>query len=295
MKNYVEEFINYLKTEKGYSDYTIKSYYEDIRFFYEFLQEKKITNVEYSEIRLYLNHLYDKKYKSKTIARHISSLRSYFKYLLKNDYIKINPMRLISNPKIDKKLPQYLNYNELDILLNTPDKNTPLGLRNALLLELLYSTGIRVSELVNIKLNDVDMTNKRILILGKGNKERIALFGNKCKNLLLDYLNNSRNLLDKKNSDYLLLNKNGTRLTDRGVRFILDNLVKESALKLDISPHTLRHTFATHLLNEGADLRTVQDLLGHESIATTGIYTHVSIEHLRKVYLDSHPRAKKED
>jgi len=289
MKDYRHEFINYLTNEKGYSNYTIKSYQEDLDAFYEYLKVKNIHKIDYSLIRGYLNSLYDLKYASKTICRHISSLRGYFKYLIREEYIKDNPMLLISNPKVAQKLPQYLNYNELETIFMVPDQKTFLGLRNALILELLYSTGVRVSELVNIKLKDIDLNNKRIIVLGKGNKERIVLFGKNCYDLLTKYLQ-QLNIP----TDYLLVNKNGKPLTDRGVRYILDDIVKKSALKLKISPHTLRHTFATHLLNEGAELASVQELLGHESIATTGIYTHVSIEHLRKTYLDAHPRAKKE-
>ena len=198
-------------------------------------------------------------------------------------------MTLISNPKLDKKLPSYLNYSELETLLSIPNQNTFLGVRNALILELLYSTGVRVSELVNIKISDIDFNNKKIIVLGKGNKERMVLFGSITYDLLIKYLSKRNS-----NCEYLLVNKNGLKLTDRGVRYIIDQIVKESSLKLKVSPHTLRHTFATHLLNNGAELKSVQELLGHESIATTGIYTHVSIEHLRKTYLDNHPRAKKE-
>lgn len=288
MKNYINEFLDYLINEKGYSNYTIKSYNEDLSAFYMYLDENNITNIDYNLIRSYLNYLYNLKFSNKSIARHISTLRSYFKYLLKENYIKENPMKLISNPKIPQKLPKYLNYNELEEILEIPNQSTFLGLRNALILELLYSTGVRVSELVNIKLSDIDLLNKKIIILGKGNKERIVLFGNKAYELIVKYLN-------KRDTDceYLFVNNNKNTLTDRGVRYIIDNIVKKSALKFKISPHTLRHTFATHLLNNGADLKSVQDLLGHESIATTGIYTHVSIEHLRKTYLDNHPRAKR--
>lgn len=288
MKDYKEEFINYLINEKGYSKYTIKSYKEDLNAFYNYLNENNINKVDYQTIRKYLNFLYDLKFSNKSICRHISSLRSYFKYLIKEELMNENPMKLISNPKITQKLPKYLNYNELEDILTIPDKNTFLGLRNTLIIELLYSTGVRVSELVNIKIEDIDFINKKILILGKGNKERFVLFGKNAYDLLLEYLN-------KRNTDceYLFVNNNKKPLTDRGVRYIVDSIVKKSALKFKISPHTLRHTFATHLLNNGADLKSVQELLGHESIATTGIYTHVSIEHLRKTYLDNHPRAKR--
>ena len=286
----LDNFYKYLDS-KGYSSNTISSYKKDLNQFIKFSKGK--IDVDYSFIRSYLQFLHNKKYTNKSIARHISSLKSFYKYLTKNEIVKDNPCLLLSNPKIEKKLPNYINYNDLEILFSIPDKDDILELRNLLILELLYSTGIRVSELVNIKLDDIDFDNKRIYILGKGNKERYVLFGKICNDILMEYLEKSRNKLNK-NSDYLLLNKFGNKITDRAIRMIIDDIVKKSSLKLNISPHTLRHTFATHLLNEGADLKIVQELLGHENISTTGIYTHVSNEHLRKVYLDAHPRAKKE-
>ena len=289
----LELFLDYLEFEKNFSINTIVGYKKDINEFISFLDDKKITNPEYNDIREYLSYMYDKKYKSKTIARHISSLKSFYKYLFRNEIIDNNPMVLISTPKLEKNLPNYLNIDDIESLLKISDRTTPLGLRNALILEMLYATGIRVSELVNIKIKDIDFNERRILILGKGNKERIVLFGHTCEELLNDYINHSRSKLIKINSDYLLINKNGTNLSDRAIRLILDDVVKKSCLKLNVSPHTLRHTFATHLLNNGADLKTVQELLGHENISTTGIYTHVSNERLRKVYLESHPRAHK--
>ena len=286
----LDNFYKYLDA-KGYSTNTISSYKKDLQQFNVYSKGK--FDLDYNDIRSYLQFLHNKKYTNKSIARHISSLKSFYKYLNKNEIIKENPCLLISNPKIEKKLPNYINYNDLEILFTIPDKNDVLGLRNLLILELLYSTGIRVSELVNIKLSDIDFNNNRIYILGKGNKERYVLYGKICNDLLNEYLLNSRSKLNK-NSEFLLLNKFGNKITDRAIRMIIDDIVKKSSLKLNISPHTLRHTFATHLLNEGADLKIVQELLGHENIATTGIYTHVSNEHLRKVYLDAHPRAKKE-
>lgn len=292
MKHEIYSFLQELENQ-NYSPLTLKGYKEDLEEFETFCCGSSLTTIDYPFMRKYLGHLYDKKYSNQTISRHISSLKSFFKYLMKEEIIKINPMRLISNPKLEKKLPNYINYNDLETLLATPNQEDKLGLRNALILELLYATGIRVSELVNIKVEDIDLFNNRILILGKGNKERYVLFGSICKKLLLSYLENSRKLLIKQDTNILLLNKNGTPLTDRGVRLIINQVVESSALKLNISPHTLRHTFATHLLNEGADLKSVQELLGHSNISTTGIYTHVSNERLRKVYLDAHPRAKK--
>ena len=285
----LDRFCEYLNS-KGYSNLTIINYRKDLVQFLEFSKGK--INVDYPFIRTYLQYLHNKKYTNKSIARHISSLKSFYKYLTKNEIIKDNPCVLLTNPKIEKKLPNYINYNDLEVLFTIPNKNDILGLRNLLILELLYSTGIRVSELVNIKLSDIDFSNNRIFILGKGNKERYVLYGKICRDLLKEYLEKSRSKLNK-SSEYLLLNKFGNKITDRAIRMIIDDIVKKSCLKLNISPHTLRHTFATHLLNEGADLKIVQELLGHENISTTGIYTHVSNEHLRKVYLDAHPRARR--
>lgn len=293
MINLLDKFYDYL-LGKNYSLNTISSYKKDLEQFRLYCKNVDIQKVDYDFIREYLKFLYDKKYTSKSISRHISSLKSFFKFLMINGIIKSNPMILISSPKVEKKLPNYLNYNDLETILSIPDKNDILGLRNALILELLYSCGVRVSELVNIKLSDIDFSNNRILILGKGNKERYVLYGSVCANLLTDYISKSRCLLLKKENDYLFLNKFGNKITDRAIRMIVDDVIKKSSLKLKISPHTFRHTFATHLLNEGADLKIVQELLGHENIATTGIYTHVSNERLRGVYLDAHPRAKKE-
>ena len=285
------DFYKYLE-DKGYSLNTINSYKKDLNQFVLFTKDIDINKIDYNFIRNYLQFLYNQKYSSKTVSRHISSLKSFFKYLVKMGKIKENPCVLISSPKLEKKLPNYLNYNDLEVLFSIPDKNDVLGLRNLLILELLYSCGVRVSELVNIKLKDIDFNNKRILILGKGNKERYVLYGHICSDLLNEYLTKSYSKLNK-NSEYLLLNKFGNKITDRAIRMIIDDIVKKSSLKLNISPHTLRHTFATHLLNEGADLKVVQELLGHENISTTGIYMHVSNEHLRKVYLDAHPRARR--
>ena len=203
-------------------------------------------------------------------------------------------MTLISNPKVEKKLPKVIYSNELDTILKVPDRTTVLGLRDALILELLYSTGVRVSELVNICISDINFNKKEIKIFGKGSKERIVLYGNTCSDLLDEYINKSRNeLYSEYSNDYLLLTKKGRKINQREIRTIIDNIVKEAGLKIHISPHVLRHTFATDLLNNGADLRSVQELLGHESLSTTTIYTHISNERLRNVYLHAHPRAHK--
>ena len=296
MKKLIDDFITYIESEKHYSINTVISYKSDLELFYFFLKEEKIDNIkiiDYQIIRKFLNYLYDKKYTNKAIARHISSLRSFYKYLKKEKIVSDNPMVLISNPKIEKKSPKIVYSNELESILSAPDTNTTLGLRDALILELLYSTGVRVSELVNICIKDINMNKKEIRIFGKGSKERVVLFGNRCMDLINEYIDKARSELNTNNLDYLLLSKTGKPVNQREVRYIIDEVVKKTGLKMHISPHVLRHTFATDLLNNGADLRSVQELLGHESLSTTTIYTHVSNEYLRNVYRNAHPRARK--
>ena len=281
----VHKFLDYLKYEKGFSDYTIKSYETDLREFYDFALEDKI---DIELVRKYLRKLYENKYSSRSISRKVSTLKSYFKYLESEGIIKDNFMRLISNPKIEKTLPNYLNYEDLEKLLAFPDRSNKYGLRDALILEMLYSSGVRVSELANMKLNDIDFKERKILILGKGNKERYVYYGSKCEELLDKYLK-----LDHRDSPYLLIGKRSDRLNEREIRSIVIDTAKKAGIEVHVSPHTLRHTYATHMLNDGADLKSVGDLLGHESLSTTQIYTHVSNERLRQVYLSAHPRAHK--
>lgn len=291
MKKYINDFITYLKDERNYSDNTIISYEKDFNIFITYLDIKKINNlnqIDYKLMRNYLSYLYDKKYTNKSVARMISSLKSFYKYLIRKKIIGNNPMNLIKTPKIEKKLPKFLYYDELETILNLPDQTTDLGKRNALLLEMLYSTGIRVSEIINIKIKDINFSDRRILITGKGNKERYVLYGSKMEKLLNNYLK-----IRKSNSEYLIINRYGDKLTDRGVRKIIDTILKKGAMDFHISPHTLRHTFATHMLDSGADIKIVQELLGHESLSTTQIYTHVTNEKIKEVYDNTHPRAKK--
>lgn len=295
MNVYIVNFIEYLQKEKGYSENTINAYQNDLKNFALFLDNKyNILEIDYNLIRQYLIELYNKKYANKTISRNISSLRSFFKYLIINKKIDNNPMVLISNPKEGERLPVFLHANELELLLEVPNTNTSLGVRNKLILEILYSTGIRVSELVNIKMKDINYYDCMILIRGKGGKERYVIFGEILKAMLLDYIDGARlKLLRGQESQYLLLNKNGQKLSDRGVRLIIDNMVKKSSLQKKVSPHVIRHTFATHLLDRGAEIKIVQELLGHSNLSTTQIYTHVSTEKIKKEYEKKHPRAKK--
>ena len=297
MDKLINKFIEYLEYEKGYSKKTIISYEKDLELFNNFLKENKITNInyiDYNTIRKYLSFLHDNKYEASSISRKISTLRTFFKYNLKEKNIKNNPMTLISNPKKEKKLPKYLNYEEMERLLNSIDTSELEGIRDRLIIELLYSTGIRVSELVNIKIKDIKIKENQINILGKGNKERIVLFGEKAKEMIKIYLNAYKEFF-KGNilNEYLLINKKGKQLSTNKIELIVKDVLRKSALKLNISPHTLRHTFATHMLDSGADLKSVQELLGHENLKTTAIYTHVSNERLKNVFIHSHPRALK--
>lgn len=291
----VINFSKYLAAERGYSDNTINGYLTDIIEFFDFikLNDIKYKNVTYQNIKAYLMTLHDLKYQRSTIARKISALRRFYRYLCKENIIKDNPFELVSLPKKEKKLPSFLYNSELEDLFEIPKINTPLGQRNRLILELLYATGIRVGELVNIKNEDIDFFNKSIRVTGKGDKMRIVMYGEYCEDIMQQYLNDGYlKLLNDRKSDYLIVNNRGSKITERAIRYIINDLIKKSSLKKHISPHTLRHTFATHMLESGADLLTVQELLGHESLSTTQIYTHVTNERLREVYLHAHPRAR---
>lgn len=290
----IEEFINYLKYERNFSKHTLLNYEKDLISFNDFLVSNNLTfkNVDYGGIRRYIQKLYSENYSTATISRRISTLKSFYKYLTLEKKYTNNPMTLISCPKKDKKLPNYLNYKDLEKLFDTVD-TTSYGQRNILILEMLYSTGVRISELVNIKINDINFSERKILVFGKGSKEREVFYGSRCEEYLEKYLEDGRKKIMKEETEYLYLNDNGKPITDDYVRKIIKKIVKDSGLNINVTPHTLRHTFATHMLDEGADLKTVSDLLGHENLSTTTIYTHVSNEHLRNVYLNNHPRAKK--
>jgi len=288
--NYINKFLDYLKVNKQYSDNTITSYQDDLLEFNNII--KNVLNLDEEKIRTYLSYLYDKKLNRNTISRKLSSIRSFYNYLYNMNFIDKNYFNDIHNPKKIKNLPHYLKEEEINKLFDIPDTNTPLGQRNLLILEMLYATGVRVSELVSIKIKDIDKYNNSITILGKGRKMRVVYFGSFCKNSLDTYLNDGRKTLNKNNSEYLFLNKNGNKLSDRMIRNILDDLILKAGVNKNLSPHMIRHTFATGMLNNGADLMTVKELLGHENINTTSIYTHVTDEQIRKIYDNCHPRAK---
>ena len=277
----MNEFLNYLKDERNYSDKTILNYKMDLENFYNYINKKKTKKIDFDFLQEYIENLSQKKYSTKSIQRHISSLKSYFKFLYNKNYINVNPAELLCLPKNEIKLPNYLTIIDLEKIYELD-----LSLRDKLIVELLYSTGIRLSELVNIKISDINFYDKTIKVLGKGNKERYVLFGSVCSKLLKEYINNE-------NRVYLLLNKNGNKLSERGVEYIIEKIFKSVNVHAKLTPHTLRHTFATHRLDNGCDLVTVQKLLGHSDLSTTSIYTHISNEHLRTTYLQTHPRARR--
>lgn len=292
---YIDKYLEYLKVVKKYSDLTILSYRDDLTEYYEFLGDNfiNVPEVNYDSASKYLKYLYDKKINKNSISRKLSSIRGFYNYLVKEEIINTNYFNKISNPKKELYLPKFLKDKELDKIFEVCKEDTPINQRNTLIIELLYASGIRVSELVNIKINDINREDKSIKILGKGSKERIVLYNNHTARALDIYLNNGYFVLNKKNSNYLILNKNGGKLSERYVRVIIDDLVRKAGLDIKISPHTMRHTFATDMLEEGADLVTVKELLGHESLNTTSIYTHITNEQIRKTYNMAHPRAKK--
>lgn len=286
MERYIEKFLRYLEIEKNASKHTLLNYKLDLDNFKKFLDTKTLQQVDYLEIRKYLAFLKQINLKSRTVARHLSCLKSFFHFLTKEGYAKINPAQALSNPKLEKKLPIFLSEEEVTKLIESPGLETPAGLRDRAILETLYSTGIRVSELTALNFDSIDFISGIVKVLGKGKKERLVPIGDKAIRAI-------RNYLDKRNnqSTILFLNKNNRRLSDRGIRLILDKYIHLISLREKISPHVLRHTFATHLLNHGADLRSVQELLGHASLSTTQIYTHVTTQRLKDVYNQAHPRA----
>ncbi len=295
---YLEDYTDYLTYQRNYSTYTINNYKRDIIQFFDYLNREGLffLDIEYNDTRLYLMYLKDEISESNSsIDRKLSALRSFYKYLFNNKLVDSNVFNLLNGLKKQKKLPRYFEYNELEELFNVPNINTSIGQRDSLILEMLYATGVRVGELVSIKVSDINLNDRSIKILGKGNKERYVSFGDYCDEILNKYLDDGYLLLNKKDSKYLFLNKNGGELTERGVRYILDGIINKTTISKKISPHMIRHSFATHLLNEGCDLLSVQKLLGHDSISATQVYTHVSTERIKDVYYHSFPRARKRD
>lgn len=298
LKTFIEQFVEYLQIEKNSSPLTIKHYLRDIHSFELFLQSEgvqEIEQIDFRLIRIYLTRLYDDQLSRRSVSRILSSLRSFFNFLQREDLVTANPFNHIQLPNTAKYIPSFLYKEELEQLFKVNDLHQPLGQRDQALLEILYATGIRVSECVQLTLEDIDLTLGTIFVRGKGKKERYVMFGEFARHALEKYIHDGREQLLKKSqldTDIIFLNARGKPLTTRGVQYIIENIVKKTTLTVHVHPHKLRHTFATHLLNEGADLRIVQELLGHENLSSTQIYTHVTKDHLRQIYMNTHPRAK---
>ncbi|MGW9963690.1 tyrosine recombinase XerC [Staphylococcus hominis] len=295
MEEIQKKFLNMLKVERNFSDHTLKAYHDDLAQFNQFLEQEllNLRTFEYKDARNYLSYLYSNNLKRTTVSRKISTLRTFYEFWMTQDTSVNNPFIQLVHPKKEQYLPQFFYEEEMEALFNTVSNDAKKGLRDRVVIELLYATGIRVSELMNIKVMDLDMNLPGVKVLGKGNKERFVPFGEFCRQSIEQYLEKFKPLKSKSHP-YLIVNMKGDPITERGIRYLLNDVVKRTAGVTEIHPHKLRHTFATHLLNQGADLRTVQSLLGHVNLSTTGKYTHVSNQQLRKVYLSAHPRAKKE-
>ena len=288
--NLNEKFINYLLIDKKYSNNTIESYNNDLSKYFSFMNKKniKFNDIKRTDILEYIKYLKNTNMNEKSISHNISVIRSFYKFLMLEKYIETSPIEFIDLPKIKKALPSVLSLDEVDMLLDINLINN-YSYRNKAMLELLYGSGLRVSELINVKLNDISFDECFIKVIGKGNKERLIPLSDISLDYLKIYINNYRNTLIKhENNEYLFLNNHGNKMTRQGFFKIIKSLAKEKNIKKEISPHTLRHSFATHMLMNGADLKSIGDMLGHSSISTTEIYTHIGNEKLRDDYLH-HP------
>ncbi|MEK9657450.1 MAG: site-specific tyrosine recombinase/integron integrase [bacterium] len=289
----IERFLRFLSTEKQYSHHTIKNYQRDLyKFANHFnLQKYTLNDVKQQHCQQYIYQLEQEKYSRKSIARHLSTLRSFWSYVSSKNKEVSNPWQIMSSPRIKKQFPQILSHKDIHTFLNTLETKTPIDIRNKSICELLYSSGIRVSELCNISLEHINWQEKEIHIIGKGNKERSVLFGETTKKFLRNYIQNVRTKWAKNKQDKVFLNTYGSALSTRSVQRIIKTAAKKQNLQQHITPHTFRHCFATNLYEGGADLSIVQHLLGHENINSTQIYTHLSVKHLKKVFNNAHPRA----
>jgi tyrosine recombinase XerC len=299
MQEVFNRYINYLDAERNASHYTVRNYTHDLLDFFSYLKSKKISSlneVNRQVLRGYLSHLMKEGFAKVSISRKLSAIRSFYHYLLREEFVATSPVADTSSPKLDKRLPKFLTPEETVRLLEAPDSSTALGQRDRALIELLYASGLRVSELVSLDLEQINLDTNEIRVWGKGSKERVVLMGKPAATALASYLSQGRpQLLGKKKSYALFLNRDGGRLTERSIQRILGKYTRVAGIKKRVHPHLLRHTFATHLLDGGADLRVVQELLGHASLVSTQIYTHVTQSRARKVYLSAHPLAQETD
>lgn len=297
-QKWINEFKEYLRVERQYSPKTITAYLEDLTEFCDFLTEtgktKSFTEITKFDVHVFMSELYDRNLKMTSISRKVSSLRAFFHFLMRNGYVKQDPFAYVQIKQNPRRLPRFFYEKELTLLFEETNGNDKLSIRDNALLETLYSTGMRVSECTGLKVNDIDFELKTMLLHGKGRKDRYVPFGSYCDKALKRYLTKARKPLIEKyhhEHEYVFVNHHGEPITPAGVSYVLDQILKRSSLSSSIHPHELRHTFATHMLSNGADLRTVQELLGHSSLSTTQIYTHVTPEHLQRDYRKYFPRA----
>lgn len=291
MKEILKKFLEYLEHQKDYSNHTVKAYHTDISQFISFLKKKKIKTFSEVNYRVLLDFISSLKaetgYTEKSISRKVASIKAFFKFLSSRKFIKSNPALLLYTPKVPEKLPSFLSEKEVIKILETPKGKSLQVLRDRAILELLYSTGIRVGELVSLTMKDINLLEETVKVKGKGKKERIVPVGSPAMKALTEYFE----VRVSRNTDRVFLNKYGKPLTERSIERIVEKYAKKAGIGKKVTPHTFRHSFATHMLERGADLRTVQELLGHERITTTQIYTHLTIEKLREFYNKAHPRA----
>jgi integrase/recombinase XerC len=305
MRELVEKYLEYLYSRRNYSKLTVKSYEGDLRQFFDFLEINRPQNavivlkeIDNLTIRSFLVHLTKRGVSNKSRGRKLAALRSFFSYLIREGYLQTNPAKVVSTPKAERELPSFFTQSEVDLFISKPDLSSPLGIRNAAMLELLYATGIRSAELVGLSIDDIDLRSKFIRVTGKGEKERLVPFGEPAAEKITKYLEVRRSLLTKnkniEKTNCLFLNYAGDQITTRSIRRIVERYVRLASISGKLSPHSLRHTFATHMLNAGADLRSIQELLGHSSLSTTQKYTQIGINKLIETYRNSHPRAIKD-
>lgn len=295
MESFLKEYLATLKVEKNLSDNTIISYKNDLSSFLNFLTQSGIddlADVTTNHIASFFKLLKNSGLNETSSARYFSSVKGFFNYLSKNDYIKSNPVERISPPKISRKLPEVLNVREVNAILDQPNTKDPIGIRDKAILELFYACGTRISELINIKLNDLFLNEEVIRVFGKGSKERLIPIGSSAIKWIEEYLQKSRPLLAKnyKSENYLFLNQRGTKFSRMGIWKIVNHYAKQAGIEKNVHPHTFRHSFATHLIEGGADLRAVQEMLGHSDISTTQIYTHIDRDYIKLVHKKYHPR-----
>lgn len=297
-KNYLEDFKTYLLVEKNFSKHTVRAYYSDVMSYLLWLGEETCTNVTYQKVKDYLYYIRKFDYKKTTLARKIASVRTFYKYLYRERLVDVNPATNLSAPKRPKSLPKFLTPEEIEQILSGIKIETPAGYRNRAILELLWATGMRISELSGLNFGDLNLENNEITVFGKGAKERIVLVSDRAKTFLERYIKNARPLIAKgfnteniTDETPVFINNTGFRLQNKTIRNAINEVVENIELPKHVTPHMFRHSFATKLIENGADLRVVQELLGHASISNTQIYTHISPKHLQDVFEHSHPRA----